>query len=180
MKNVQKIVMVIVLIAGTMLASGQSNTDIKQILSNPVTRKTVMDAIVNDSIMAKEMMTTMMNSPNHMKMMKNHESMMKDNPGMRHSKMDQMMESCKGDTAMMKCKAMMESCKGDTAMMKQKCKAMMEECKGDTAMMKQKCKAMMEEQEGKEMMHQRMKESEETKNLEGVDKTKLEVIKPKK
>ena len=63
MKSVKKIVMAIALITVTMMAAGQTNADIKQILSNPVTRKTVMDAIVNDSIMAKEMMTTMMNSP---------------------------------------------------------------------------------------------------------------------
>jgi len=163
MKNVQKILMVLVLISGTMLASAQSNTDVKQILSKPETRKTIMDAIANDSIMSKEMMTTMMNSKNHqMMMMKNHGSMMKDNPGMKHCMMYQMMEECKGDTSMMsaKCKAMMEGCKGDTTMMK--------------------CKAMMENQQGKEMMHKRMKDAEDKKNIEGVDKTKLEVVKPKK
>lgn len=146
MKNVQKIVMVIVLITGTMLASGQSNTDIKQILSKPETRKTIMDAIANDSIMSKEMMTTMMNSPNHQMMMKDRGSMMKDNPGMKHCMMYQMMDSCKGDTTMMSPKR----------------------------------KAMMEKQQGNEMMQKRMKETEDTKNIEGVDKTKIEVIKPKK
>lgn len=178
MKNVQKIVMVIILITGTMLASGQSNTDIKQILSKPETRKTIMDAIANDSIMSKEMMTTMMNSPHHQMMMKDHGSMMKDNPGMKHCMMYQMMDSCKGDTAMMsaKCKAMMKAWKSDTTMMK--CKAMMESCKSDTSMMK--CKTMMENQDGKEMMHKKMIENEAAKNIEGVDKTKLEVIKPKK
>ena len=143
MKNVQKLVLSVALVAVTLFASGQSNTDVKQILSKQETRKLIMDTIANDSIMAKEMMTTMMNSKNHkMMMMRNHGSMMMDNHGMKRGMMANSMKACKGDTSMMfKCKAMMGACKGDTAMMA-KCKAMMGACKGDTAMMA-KCKAMM-------------------------------------
>lgn len=180
MKSVKKILMAFALITVTLLASGQSNADIKQILSKPETRKTIMDTIANDSIMSKEMMTTMMNSPKHQMMMKDHGSMMKDNPGMKHCMMYQMMDSCKGDTAMMsaKCKAMMDACKSDTTMMK--CKAMMDACKNDTSKMSPKHKTMMENQQGNEMMHMKMKNAEDNKNIEGVDKTKVEVIKPKK
>lgn len=191
----QKFVLSIALIAFTLFASGQSNTDVKQILSKPETRKLIMNTIANDSIMSKEMMTTMMNSKNHkMMMMENHGSMMKDNHGMKHGMMSDSMKACKGDTSMMfkckammkacqrdtsmmssKCKAMMEACKGDTSMMS-KCKAMMETCKGDTSMMSSKCKEMMEDPQMKEMMQKRMKENNDVKNIEAVDKTKLKKI----
>jgi hypothetical protein len=180
MKNVQKFVLSVVLIGITLFASGQSNTDVKQVLSNPETRKLIMDTIANDSIMSKEMMTTMMNSKNHkMMMMENHGSMMKDNHGMKHCMMSAMMDACKGDTSMMsKCKAMMEACKGDTCMMS-KCKAMMP-CKGDTSMMPSKCRTMMENPQMKEMTEKRMNENKDVKNIEAVDKTKLIEIKKEK
>ena len=104
--------------------SGQSKTNVKQILSNPDTRKGIMDNIANDSIMSKEMMGAMMNNKNCKMMMQgnekmtmmteNHEKMMKmmkDNPGMMNSMMTDMMEACKSDTSMMSsmCKAMMEN-----------------------------------------------------------------------
>ena len=197
MKNVQKFVMSIFLIGVSLFASGQSNTDVKQVLSNPETRKLIMDTIANDSIMSKEMMTTMMSSKNHkMMMMQNHGSMMKDNRGMKHCMMSAMMEACKGDTSMMsKCKAMMEACKGDTSMMP-KCKAMMEACKGDTSMMSKckammpckgdtsmmpsKCRTMMENPQMKEMTEKRMNENKDVKNIEAVDKTKLMEINKEK
>ena len=165
MKNVQKFVLSIVLIAVTLFASGQSKTDVKQILSKPETRKLIMDTIANDSIMSKEMMTTMMNSKNHkMMMMENHGSMMKDDHGMKHCMM--MPDS-------------MKACKGDTSMMS-KCKAMMKACKGDTSMMSSKCKAMMESPQMKEMTQKRMNENKDEKNIEAVDKTKLTQTNKKK
>ena len=198
MKNVQKLVLSVALVAVTLFASGQSNTDVKQILSKPETRKLIMDTIANDSIMAKEMMTTMMNSKNHkMMMMRNHGSMMMDNHGMKRGMMADSMKACKGDTSMMfkckammggckgdtammaKCKAMMEACKGDTAMMA-KCKAMMGACKGDTAMMSSKCKTMMEDPQMKEMTQKRMNENKDVKNIEAVDKTKLKKMNQEK
>ncbi len=199
MKNVQKFVLSIALIAVTLFASGQSNTDVKQILSKPETRKLIMNTIANDSIMSKEMMTTMMNSKNHkMMMMENHGSMMKDNHCMKRGMMSDSMKACKGDTSMMfkckammkacqrdtsmmssKCKAMMEACKGDTSMMS-KCKAMMETCKGDTSVMSSKCKEMMEDPQMKEMMQKRMKENNDVKNIEAVDKTKLKKMNQEK
>ena len=198
MKNLKKFLLSIVLIAVTLFASGQPKTDVKQILSKPETRKLIMDAIANDSIMSKEMMTTMMNSKNHkMMMMGNHGSMMKDNHNMKHGMMSNSMKACKGDTAMMsKCKAMMGACKGDTAMMSKckammkackgdtsmmsKCKVMMEACKGDTSMMSSKCKAMMNDPEMKEMTQKRMNENKDIKNIEAVDKTKLTQTNKKK
>ncbi len=198
MKNVQKLVLSVALVAVTLFASGQSNTDVKQILSKQETRKLIMDTIANDSIMAKEMMTTMMNSKNHkMMMMRNHGSMMMDNHGMKRGMMADSMKACKGDTSMMfKCKAMMGACKGDTAMMAKckammgackgdtammaKCKAMMGACKGDTAMMSSKCKTMMEDPQMKEMTQKRMNENKDVKNIETVDKTKLKKMNQEK
>jgi hypothetical protein len=105
MKKVQKVLFVFALTA--LFISCQSGTDTKQILSNADTRKEIMNTIAHDSSMHHEMMTVMMDSKNgmmtgdHASMMK----MMKDNPGM----MNDMMEMCKHDTAMMggMCKAMM-------------------------------------------------------------------------
>jgi len=123
MKTLQKITLLFVLLA--LFASCQSNTDVKQILSNQDTRKSVIDSIANDSTMSKEMMASMMNSNNgkmmmqgnekmSLMMMENHTSMMKmmkDNPGMMQGMMADMMETCKGDSAMMSgmCKTMMEN-----------------------------------------------------------------------
>jgi hypothetical protein len=115
MKTLQKFILVTIFISLSLFISGQSKTDIKQILSNSDTRKGIMDIIANDSIMSKEMMETMMNNKNckmimqgnekmTMMTMENHGTMMKmmkDNPGMMKSMMCGMMEACKGDTSMM-------------------------------------------------------------------------------
>ena len=111
MKAMSKIVLAIVLIIS--IASCQSRTDVNSILSKTGTRKAIMDAIANNSDMSKEMMAAMMSSSNGMAMMQNHESMMKmmkENPGMMHNMMMNMMETCKNDTTMMSgmCKKMME------------------------------------------------------------------------
>lgn len=107
MKGLQKISLLLALIA--LFASCQSNTDVNQILSKTDARKQIMDSIANNSSMAKEMITAMMNSNNGMAMMQDHMSMMnmmKDKPGM----MNAMMEACKKDTGMMSgmCKMMMQ------------------------------------------------------------------------
>lgn len=107
MKRLQKISLLLALI--TLFASCQSNTNVNQILSKTDARKQIMDSIANNSSMAKEMMTAMMNSNNGMAMMQDHMSMMnmmKDKPGM----MNAMMEACKKDTGMMSdmCKMMMQ------------------------------------------------------------------------
>jgi len=142
MKTLQKIVLIIVLITITLFASSQINTDIKQILSKPDTRKEIMEAIANDSIMSKEMMETMMNNKNcKMMTMENHDTMMKmmkDNPGMMQSMMSDMMEICKSDTSMMS----------------------------------SMCKTMMENQQMKEMMQKKMGENKDMKKMEGMNELK--------
>jgi hypothetical protein len=122
MKKVHFFLFVVVLAAA--LASCQSGTDTKQILSNADTRKDIMNTIANDSSMHHEMMTAMMNEKGGM-MMGDHASMMKmmkDNPNMMPGMMDDMMEMCKNDTAMMggMCKAMMANPKMMDMMQKMK------------------------------------------------------------
>ena len=133
MKTLQKFVFAIVLI--TLLASCQSNSEIKEVLSKSDTRKEIMDSIAHNSDMSKEMMTAMINSKNDKMMMEgdgkmpmmmaNHDSMMKmmkDNPAMMHKMMLQMMEACNADTGMMSsmCKTMMENPKMMNMMKKMK------------------------------------------------------------
>ena len=116
MKSLQKLTLLIALI--TFFASCQSGTDVNQTLSKTETRMEMMNKIADDSTMSKEMMAAMMNSKNEkmmmMPMMENHKAMMemmKDNPGMMHTMMMNMMEACKSDTSMMSgmCKKMMEN-----------------------------------------------------------------------
>ena len=116
MKSLQKLSLLVALI--TFFASCQSGTDVNQTLSKTETRMEMMNKIADDSSMSKEMMAAMMNSKNGkmmmMPMMENHEAMMKmmkDNPGMMHTMMMNMMEACKTDTTMMSgmCKKMMEN-----------------------------------------------------------------------
>ena len=110
MKALLKITLLIAFIS--FFASCESGTDSKQILSKSDTRRDMMDKIAKDSTMAKEMMTAMMTSnsgmammqDHQMKMMQNHETMvkmMKDNPGIMESMLTSMMEACKGDSSMM-------------------------------------------------------------------------------
>ena len=116
MKSLQKLTLLIALI--TFFASCQSGTDVNQTLSKTETRMEMMNKIADDSTMSKEMMAAMMNSKNEkmmmMPMMENHKAMMemmKDNPGMMHTMMMNMMEASKSDTSMMSgmCKKMMEN-----------------------------------------------------------------------
>ncbi len=121
MKAMSKIALAIALI--TSIVSCQSKVDVNSILSKADTRKEIMDKIADDSTMSNEMMTTMMDSKNGemmrdgklpMVMMENHDAMMKmmkENPGMMHNMMMNIMEACKNDTTMMSgmCKKMMEN-----------------------------------------------------------------------
>jgi hypothetical protein len=161
MKTLQKLLMVIVLISPALFASGQSNTDISQILSKSDSRKKIMDKIANDSTMAKEMKEAMMNSKNGKMMMQGNDKMsmmktMSDNP----DKMDNMMSD------------MMEKCKTDTLMMKNMMSNMMKACKSDTSMMSSMCKTMMGDQQMKDMMQKKMGGNKDMKKMEGMDKMK--------
>lgn len=80
-------------------------------------------------------------------------------PAMRHQMISQMMESCKADTTIRNC------------MMSQ----MMDACKADSAMMRSMHRHMMGDPGMKDSMGQRMKESHESKAVQGLDKTTLVV-----
>lgn len=143
MKTLQKILLIIVLISPALYASGQSITDINQILSNSDSRKIIMTTIANDSTMSKEMHEAMMNNVNGKMMMHGNMSTMKtmgDNPEMMESMMSDMMGKCKSDTLMMK--SMMSN--------------LMKACKSDTCMMSSMCKTMMGDQQMKDMMQKKM------------------------
>jgi len=121
---------VLVLAAITMFAIGQTNEEVKQMLSDPEAKMLVMDQISGDVEMSKEMIS-------------------------------KIMESCKKDTTMRNC------------MMSQ----MMDACKADSAMMKSMQRHMMGNPEKSNSMDQRMKESRDSKAVEGLDKKTLVVIK---
>jgi hypothetical protein len=161
MKTLQKILMVIFLISLALFASGQSNTDINQILSKSDSRKKIMDTIANDSTMMKEMKEAIMKSKNGKMIMHGNCNMslmktMSDNP----DKMDKMMSE------------MMEKCKTDTLMMKSMMSNMMKACKSDTSMMSSMCKTMMGDQQMKEMMQKKTGGNKDIKKMEGMDKMK--------
>src|ERR1035437_255379 len=161
MKTLQKILMVIVLISPALFASGQSNTDLNQILSKSDSRKKIMDTIANDSTMTKEMKEAMMNSKNGKMVMQGNSKMsmmktMSDNPDKMDNMMSDMMEKCKTDTLMMKC--MMSN--------------IMKACKSDTIMMSSMCKTMTEDQHMKDMMQKKMGGNKDMKKMEGMDKMK--------
>jgi len=126
----RKITLVIFLAAITMFAIGQTNEEVKQMLSNPEAKMLVMDQISADADLSKEMMS-------------------------------KIMEACKADTTMRNC------------MMSHMANA----CKADSAMMKSMHRHMMGNPEMKDSMGQRMKESHDSKAVEGLDKKTLVVIK---
>jgi len=113
MKTLKKITLLIALIA--LFASCQSNTDVNKILANQGTKEAIMDTIANDSNLSIEMMEAMMNNENSKMLMMGNEKMtsmmmqnqgtmmkmMQNNPAMMQSMMNGMMETFKGDTAMM-------------------------------------------------------------------------------
>ena len=102
MKTLKKMTFIIALIA--LFASCQSNTDVNKILANQGTKEAIIETIANDSNLSVEMMEAMMNSENSKMMMQNQGTMLKmmqNNPAMMQSMMNGMMETVKGDTAMM-------------------------------------------------------------------------------
>jgi hypothetical protein len=113
MKTLLKIALFIALVA--LIASCQSGTDVKKVLSNQETKTAIMETIAADSNLSKEMMEAMMKSENSkMTMMEFHGSMMKmmkEDPAMMQSMMTSMMETCKNDTTMMStmCKNIMKN-----------------------------------------------------------------------
>jgi len=152
MKTLQKFILVTILITLSLFVSGQSKTDIKQILSNSDTRKGIMDIIANDSIMSKEMMETMMNNKNCKMMMQGNEKMT--------------MMSMENHGTMMK---MM---KDNPGMMKSMMSGMMEACKSDTSMMSSMRRAMMDDQQMKDMKQKNMGGNIDKKNMDGMNKLK--------
>ncbi|WP_291105266.1 MULTISPECIES: membrane or secreted protein [unclassified Flavobacterium] len=103
MKTVQKIVLLIALVA--VLASCQNGTDVNKILSNQDTKRAIMDTIANDSNLSAETIGAMMNNENGKMMMMGNGNrntmMMQNNPALMQSMMTGMMETFKGDPAMM-------------------------------------------------------------------------------
>ncbi len=112
MKTLKKITLLIALIA--LFTSCQSKTDVNKILANQGTKEAIMDSIANDTNLSVEMMGAMMNSENSNMMKKNEKmttlmmqnqgamlKMMQNNPAIMQSMMNGMMDTFKGDTAMM-------------------------------------------------------------------------------
>ncbi len=162
----RKIALVIFLAAITMFAIGQTNEEVKQMLSNPEAKMLVMDQISADADLSKEMMSKIMEA-------------CKADTTMRHHMMPGMMNTCMGDTVMRHhmMSKMMESCKADTTMRNCMMSHMANACKADSAMMKSMHRHMMGNPEMKDSMGQRMKESHDSKAVEGLDKKTLVVIK---
>lgn len=150
--------MVIVLISPALYVSGQTDTDINQILSKSDSRKIIMTTIANDSTMSKEMKEAMMNSGNGKMMMHGNMSMMKT--GENHERSESMMSE------------MMEKCKTDTLMRKSMMSNMMKACKSDTSMMSSMCKTMMEDKQMKDMMHKNSGANKDLKEMDGMNKRK--------
>ena len=147
----KKIALVIVMAAFTMFAAGQTKEEVKQMLTSPETRLQVMDQIAGDVTMSHEMMSKIMDAA-------------RADTAMRHHMMSGMMNACKADTTMRNC------------MMSQ----MMNACQSDSAMMKSMHRHMMGKPKMKDPMENRMKESNNSKAVEGLDKTTLTVIKKDK
>jgi len=146
----RKIALLFVLATITMVAIGQTNEEVTQMLSNPEARTLVMDQISNDVTMSKEMTSRIMES-------------CKTDTAMRHNMMSKMMDACKADTTMRNC------------MMAE----MMEACKSDSTMMKSMNRHMMGKPKMKDAMEQKRTESQKSKAVEGLDKTTLTVTRKK-
>ena len=97
-----------------LLTSCQSAKTSNQLLKDETSRKEIITLISNDASMNKQMMAEMMNGENGIEMMMENQKsmmkMMKDKPDMMKGMMDDMIETCKTDTTMMKtmCKSMMD------------------------------------------------------------------------
>lgn len=118
MKTLKNLTLSIFLL--TLFFSCQNKPEIGPLLSNEETRKEIISAIAEDSVLSKDMMTALMNGKHGSMMMMHHnESMMKmmnEHPEMMKDMMSGMMEACKKDTSIMSsmCKMMMN----DKEMMK--------------------------------------------------------------
>lgn len=103
MKTLQQISLLFALL--TLLASCQSGTDAKKILSNQDTKIKIMKTIATDSALSSEMIGAMMNNKNgNSMMMQNQKAMLKimqNNPAMMESMITVMMETFQKDTLMM-------------------------------------------------------------------------------
>jgi len=112
MSEINKVALFFVLLA---LAVGcQSNTGVKQMLSNMDSRKQIMVNISKDTTMINDMIEIMMNNDDSkvmllgndkmtMMMMENHGAMirlMKRDPDMMKSLMTEMMDACKSDSVL--------------------------------------------------------------------------------
>jgi len=144
----KKLALVIVLATLTMFAAGQTNEEVTLLLSNPEARILVMDQISSDVTMSKEMMSKIMGE-------------CRADTAMRHHMVSKMMDACKADTTMRNC--MMSG--------------MMDACQTDSAMMKSMHRHMMRNPRLKDSMEHRMKESRDSKAVEGLDKSTLSVTK---
>ena len=166
MKTMRKIALVIVLATFTMFAVGQTNEEVTQILSNPEAKMLVMDQISNDVTMSKEMMSKIMDA-------------CRADTAMRRHMMPGMMNACMGDTAMRHhmVSKMMDACKADTTMRNCMMSGMMDACKSDSVMMKSMNRHMIRNPGMKDSMEQRMTERQDSKAVEGLDKTTLTVTK---
>ncbi|MBE0678521.1 MAG: hypothetical protein IH592_07125 [Bacteroidales bacterium] len=89
------------------------------------------------------------------------------------------MDQISGDVTMSQemMSKIMDACKADTTIRNCMMSGMMHACKSDSAMMKSMHRHMMENPPMKDAMDQRMKESQKSKAVEGLDKTTLTVIK---
>jgi len=113
MKTLQKITLIIAIVA--LFASCQTGIDVNKILSNQDSKMAIMDTIANDSNLSTEMMEAMMNNENGKMMMMGNEKMtmlmmqnqgtmmkiMQKNPALMQSMMNNMIERCYRDSAMM-------------------------------------------------------------------------------
>jgi len=113
MKTLKKINFAFVLF--TLFSSCQNSGDVTQILSNPESRKTIMDSIANNNEMSLEMMETIWNSKNGRTMMQgnskmmgrflgSHEGMMnliRNNPEMMQNLISDMMDASSIDSSML-------------------------------------------------------------------------------
>lgn len=164
----KRIALVIVLATVTMIAIGQTKEEVTKMLSNPEAKMLVMNQISDDVTMSKEMMSKIMDKCGSDTVMRRH--MM---PGM--------MNACMGDTAMRQqmVSKMMESCKVDTTMRNCMMSGMMDACKSDSSMMRSMQRHMRGTPGMRDPMERRMKVSNDSKAVEGLDKTTLTVTRKK-
>lgn len=162
----KKLALVIVLATLTMFAAGQTNEEVTLLLSNPEARILVMDQISSDVTMSKEMMSKIMGA-------------CRADTAMRRHMMPGMMNTWMGDTVMRRhmVSKMMEACKADTTMRNCMMSGMMDACQADSAMMKSMHRHMIRNPKLKDSMEHRMKESRDSKAVEGLDKSTLSVTK---